>query len=111
MDRKVKLTQKERDTSFILFCRPGNRVRIRSFGDGIIRSYRKEDNMLLVSLPFGRPPAKLWILADTLVQYILEKDVFLFFLCNKVNKCFSFGRCLKAGREKQLSTFSCTQRT
>lgn len=56
----------EARTDFLLYCRPGNMVLTR-YGEGLIRGYRDRDHMLLVSLSFGRPPAKLWIKGDELV--------------------------------------------
>ena len=47
----------------LLYCRPGNRIWTR-YGEGLIRGYRDRDGMLLVTLRFGRPPAKLWITGE-----------------------------------------------
>lgn len=45
------------------YCRPGDPV-LTKYGMGWIRDYRARDGMLLVTLSFGSPSAKLWIRAQ-----------------------------------------------
>jgi hypothetical protein len=53
-------------------CMPGNIVPTKLFGMVYIISYRSNDDMLLVNLPFGKPNAKAYIYYKEVVE-IIEK--------------------------------------
>jgi hypothetical protein len=42
------------------YCKPGEFL-LTHYGFCRVREYRQEDQMLMLTLPFGSPPAKLWI--------------------------------------------------
>lgn len=64
---KASLVDVEKAALALQYCMPGTPV-ITRYGDGFIRSYRSVDKMLLVSLGFGRPPAKLWIQSQEIID-------------------------------------------
>jgi len=65
-DTRQKLEELQLASTRMAYCRPGDLVMTR-YGDGIIRFYRKRDDMLLISLSFGEPLATLWIHASEIV--------------------------------------------
>ena len=66
-EKEEKLAELQQASTRLAYCRPGDLVMTR-FGDGIIRSYRKRDDMLLISLSFGEPFATAWIHASEIVH-------------------------------------------
>lgn len=49
------------------YCKPGDPILTR-FGFAWIRSYRKRDGMVLATLSFGEPSAKIWVRAQEIIQ-------------------------------------------
>ena len=66
-EKRIKLEELQLASTRLVYCRPGDLVTTR-YGDGIIRFYRKKDDMLLISLSFGEPQATLWMHASEIVN-------------------------------------------
>jgi len=62
MEKQIELEIFQRASTGLQYCRPGDPI-ITRLGFGTIRAYRKQDEMLFVTLEFGEPPAKMWIQA------------------------------------------------
>jgi len=64
---KVTYTTSMHDAQQYQYCVPGDPIYTK-YGFGIIRMYRPEDKMVLCTLPFGEPAAKLWIKLDEVMK-------------------------------------------
>ncbi len=60
LDLQRKHEQVSRKAESLRYCQPGNLVYTR-FGQCYITAFRQKDDMLLIVLPFGNPPAKAYI--------------------------------------------------
>jgi hypothetical protein len=67
IEKQEKLEELQLESSRLSYCRPGDLVMTR-YGDGIIRQYRKKDDMLLVTLSFCNPVATAYIHASEIVH-------------------------------------------
>ena len=67
VEKQENLEELQLASTRLAYCRPGDLVSTR-FGDGIVRQYRKRDDMLYVSLSFCEPSATAWIHASEIVH-------------------------------------------
>lgn len=65
LDEKLKLDTSA--ASAFHACMPGLTITTR-YGDALIRVYRERDHMVMCTLPFGEPPAKLWMHASAIIE-------------------------------------------
>ena len=63
----VELKQETMAAEAFYACMPGATITTR-YGDALIRVYRERDHMVMCSLPFGEPPAKLWMHASVIIE-------------------------------------------
>lgn len=66
-EAEIKWKTAEEDAIALEYCTPGHPVLTR-YGEGYIRTYRHIDRMLLISLSWGNPPAKLWMNAREIID-------------------------------------------
>jgi hypothetical protein len=66
-EAEIKWKIAEEDSIALEYCTPGHPVYTR-YGEGYIRTYRHLDRMLCISLPFGTPPAKVWMNAREIID-------------------------------------------
>lgn len=62
--------KKQHDVAVLLaYVKPGNLVRTRLFGMVVISAFRSRDDMVMVQLPFGTPPAMAFLYYRDVVDY------------------------------------------
>jgi hypothetical protein len=66
-NKYTSFLESEFDLYTLQYCKPGSHVQTR-YGLGKVCVFRPKDKMLMVILSFGRPFAKLWILADEVIR-------------------------------------------
>lgn len=71
LERKHEAVARKAES--LRYCQPGNLVYTR-FGQCYITAYRQKDDMLLIVLPFGNPPAKAYIYYKQVVDLERSKQ-------------------------------------
>lgn len=72
--QKEAYEENEEKLQRLKICMPGNMVYTKLFGLVYIVSYRSSDDMVLVSLPFGKPAAKAYIYYREIAEIALKRQ-------------------------------------
>lgn len=73
-EKQLRITQdlfkKQHDMHLMLsYVKPGNLVRTKLFGMVVVSMFRSRDDMVLVLLPFGNPPARAFLYYKEILDY------------------------------------------
>ena len=66
--------EKEDQRVDLAYCKPGSDVQT-AYGYGSVICHRRSDDMLLVTLPWGMPPAKVWVYAPHVIRIERSKQL------------------------------------